>query len=270
MLVDAHIHLDHYSDEQLGQVLAEIETHQILTLSNSMDVPSYRRNQAIASRCELIIPSFGIHPWRAAGYVDKLEELRPFLAENRLLGEIGLDYHWVEDATTYPAQRQVFEFFLDAARAQNKVVNLHTKGAEGDVLALLDRYKIQRAIIHWYSGPLDVFQELVARGYTFTIGVEILHSDLIQTLARELPLTQLLTETDNPGGLEWLTGGAGLATTFATSGNGRRRIARDDGNGRRHGRMAKSGRVAGSGPESERTYGHIVSGANDTASIKIL
>lgn len=209
MLVDAHTHLDHYSDEQLGRVVAEIETHQILTLSNSMDVPSYRRNQAIAGRCERIIPSFGIHPWQAAEYVDKLEAVRPLLAESRLLGEIGLDYHWVEDATIYPAQRQVFEFFLAAARTQNKVVNLHTKGAEGDVLALLDRYKIQKAIIHWYSGPLDIFRELVARGYTFTIGVEVLHSDLIQTLARELPLTQLLTETDNPGGLEWLTGARG-------------------------------------------------------------
>ncbi|MCZ7673761.1 MAG: TatD family hydrolase [Chloroflexi bacterium] len=98
MLVDAHTHLDHYSDEQLGRVVAEIETHQILTLSNSMDVPSYRRNQAIAGRCERIIPSFGIHPWQAAEYVDKLEAVRPLLAESRLLGKSA----WITTGSKMP------------------------------------------------------------------------------------------------------------------------------------------------------------------------
>lgn len=210
MLVDAHTHLDHYDGEILETALAEIRAHRILSFSNAMDVPSYRRTLAIAERSPLIVPSFGIHPVRAVQYVDRLETLHPFIRQSPLLGEIGLDYHWVEDENTYSAQREVFEFFLAAARDQDKVVNLHTKGAETEILALLEAYDIRRAIVHWYSGPMDVFAALVERGVFFTIGVEVLHSESIRSFARRLPPGQLLTETDNPSGLEWLTGTLGM------------------------------------------------------------
>jgi TatD DNase family protein len=132
-----------------------------------------------------------------------------------MIGEIGLDYHWVADRDAFPAQRAVFTFFLEAARAQGKIVNLHTKGAEAEVLHLLRRHQIERAIVHWYSGPLDIADALVQRGALFTIGVEVHSSPPIQELARRLPPAQLLSETDNPGGLEWLTGEIGMPAHLA-------------------------------------------------------
>ena len=209
MLIDAHAHLDHYQ-EPLAAALEEIGHYPVFTISNSMDVASYRRNLEIADRCEWVLPTFGVHPWNAAEYSGRLDELSPWIADSLLLGEIGLDFHWIEDADLYPAQRQVFAFFLEWAQRQEKIVNLHTKGAEAETLAWLERYHIQRAIVHWYSGPLDIFREMVRRGYLFTVGVEISYSTHIQSLVRELPMSQLLTETDNPGGLEWLTGTIGM------------------------------------------------------------
>lgn len=209
MLIDVHTHLDRY-EETLDAALTEIEQHRILTVSNSMEPSSYQRNLEIAARCEWVLPTCGIHPWNAPKYVDRLSELSPLIEQSPLLGEIGLDFHWVEDAACYPAQRQVLEFFLTAAQAQDKIVNLHTKGAEAEILEALERYQIQRAIIHWYSGPFDIFREMLSRGYYFTIGVEVQQSDHIRRLVRELPLFQLLTETDNPGGWKWLTGEIGM------------------------------------------------------------
>ncbi len=207
MLIDAHAHLDRYDD--LLSVLAEIAQHRIFTLSNSMDLPSYERNLEIGAQCALVWPSFGVHPWNAPEYADRLDDLGAAMAQSPLLGEIGLDHHFVEDAAQYPAQRQVCEFFLAAAREQDKIVNLHTKGAEEEILHLLRQYDLPRAIVHWYSGPLDVFRQLVARGVYFTVGVEALYSTHIQTIARELPREQLLTETDNPGGPRGLIGKPG-------------------------------------------------------------
>jgi TatD DNase family protein len=151
-----------------------------------------------------------VHPWNAPEYVDRLRDLSAALEQSPLIGEIGLDHYFVEDASAYPAQRQVFEFFLSAARDQNKIVNLHTKGAEEEVLALLDRYQIPRVIVHWYSGLLELLRKLVARGVTFTVGIEVLYSEHIQAIAREFPPGQLLTETDNPGGPAGFIGEAGM------------------------------------------------------------
>lgn len=209
MLIDAHAHLDRY-DDALDAALSEITQRQILTISTAMDLPSYRRNLEIAERCEFVLPTFGVHPWNAPEHVNRLEELQGVIEHSPMLGEIGLDHRFVEDASQYPAQRLVFEFFLTAAKGQDKIVNLHTSGAEEEILNLLTRYGIHRAIVHWYSGPLDVLRAMADWGLYFTIGVEVLHSDHIRAIAREISSAQLLTETDNPVGEKWLTGTPGM------------------------------------------------------------
>lgn len=209
MLIDAHAHLDKYGEE-LEFALKEIEEHQILTVAVSMDLPSYQRTLEIGQMCNLVLPTFGIHPKRAPEYADRLRELSQAIEQTPMIGEIGLDFHWVEDASQYPAQKKVLEYFLAAAREQKKLVNLHTKGAEKEILDLLEHYDIRRPIVHWYSGPLDIFRALIDYGAYFTVGVEVLYSEKIQAIAREIPAAQLLTETDNPGGLKWLKGRLGM------------------------------------------------------------
>jgi TatD DNase family protein len=127
-----------------------------------------------------------------------------------MLGEVGLDHHFVREPDAYPAQRRVLEFFLAVAREQGKILQLHTKGAEGFVLELLDRYQIRRAIVHGYSGPLDILRGLIARGCYFTAGLEVRYSEYVRTVAREIPLDRLLTETDNPGGPQGYLGRPGM------------------------------------------------------------
>lgn len=209
MLVDAHTHLDRYEDE-LDDAVAEIDRYRIISICTSMNVPSYLRNKEIARRSDLILPIFGVHPWNASGYVEHLDEIELYVKESPVFGEVGLDYYYVKHAHRYPAQRRVFEVFVRAAAEQNKVLNLHTKGAEEDVLGFLDRYGIKRAIVHWYSGPLDILDELISRGYYFTVGVELMQSDAIKAVAAKIPMDLMLTESDNPGAVKWLSGGVGM------------------------------------------------------------
>jgi len=208
-LIDAHVHLDSYSDE-VESALEEITKHRILTISNSVDIPSYERNIEIGSACDFVIPTFGIHPWNAHKYADQLKTLDRRIERSPMIGEIGLDYYFDKDPSHYPAQRKAFEYFLQAAKDQDKIVNLHTKGAERDVLKLLKKYEIRRTIVHWYSGPMGLFHELADFGAYFTIGVELAFSDHIKKIAKAVPMARLLTETDNPGGIKWLTGKQGM------------------------------------------------------------
>jgi TatD DNase family protein len=211
VLIDAHAHLDKYGpQDEDGLESAEITQHKIFTISNSMDLASYERNLEISKRCAWVLPTFGVHPWNASQYTDCLGDLNKAIEQSPMLGEIGLDHFFVKDASAYTAQRKVFECFLSAAREQGKIVNLHTKGAEREVLELLERHKLSRVIVHWYSGPLDVFQELVARRMYFTVGIELLYSKHIRTIAQAIPSRQLLTETDNPGGPKEFIGKLGM------------------------------------------------------------
>jgi TatD DNase family protein len=203
MLIDAHVHLDKYGD-LVDDALREIEEHRIFTVATAMDVPSYLELQKIGERSDLVLPTFGIHPRRAAEYADRLRDIGRYIEMSPAIGEIGLDFHWVKDTSTYPAQRKVLEYFIAAGAEQNKFVNLHTKAGEKEILDLLEKYDLKRAIIHWYSGPMDILRAMIDYGCYFTIGVEVLYSDYIKEIARAIPDHLLLTETDNPGALKWL------------------------------------------------------------------
>jgi TatD DNase family protein len=209
MLIDAHVHLDRYG-ELLAAALNEIEDKQIFTVATAMDLPSYLELKKIGERANLVLPTFGIHPRRAAEYADRLPEISRHIESSPAIGEIGLDFHWVKDTSTYPAQKKILEYFIAAAREQNKFVNLHTKGGEKEILDLLERYDVKCAIIHWYSGPMDIFHAMAEFGCYFTIGVEVHYSDHIKSIAKAVPDHLLLTETDNPGGMKWLKNEVGM------------------------------------------------------------
>jgi len=212
MLIDAHVHVDRFEmvgEGALDSALDEINSRKIFSISNSMDLTSYERNKQISEECEYILPIFGIHPWNASQYVDRLGDLDDAIESSSMIGEIGLDFYFVDDEREYPNQRKVLEYFFAASKSQNKIVNLHTKGAEESILGLLKEFDLPRVIIHWYSGPLDVFNKMADMGFYFTIGIEALYSEHIQAIAQSVPSAQLLTETDNPGGPKGFIGRPG-------------------------------------------------------------
>lgn len=202
-MIDAHTHIDQYGDD-LPKALDQIRSMSIHTLAVSMDIPSFRKTQRIAESESLIIPTFGIHPWKAPEYVNRLDELNEPLRAAEAIGEIGLCHRFVDDETQYPAQRIVFNYLLDAAERTGKLINLHTSGAEAEVLDCLKNRNLPAVIVHWYSGPVKYIQKYLEVGAYFTIGVEVLQSKSIRTLAAELPEERILTETDNPTGWKWL------------------------------------------------------------------
>ena len=160
---------------------------------------SYKRAKTIAAANPLIVPLFGIHPWEAHRFANDLDSLIPFMAESPMLGEIGLDFYFMTDKSLYPQQFAVFDFFLETAVSQQKIVNIHAKGAETAVLERLEQFQPPTPIVHWYSGPLNLIERYLAIGTYFTFGVELLYSKHIEQILAAIPTERLLTETDNPG-----------------------------------------------------------------------
>lgn len=208
MYIDIHAHLAQY-DSEIAQVIGEIETNRILTISVAMDPQGYLKSKALDSLSPWIVSTFGIHPWNAVS-VDDLQPLDGLIAESPMIGEIGLDYHFVTDPRAHKAQREVFKYFVAKGTAQNKILNIHSKGAEADVGTILSEFSARRAILHWYSGPIDTLRMLTKKGFYVTVGVEVLFDAHIQSIATTVPAELLLTETDNPGGYRWLTGRLGM------------------------------------------------------------
>ena len=209
MYIDAHAHLDKY-DSQLPQAIEEIEEHEIFTLSVSMNPEGYAKSKAIDRQSPWVLSTFGVHPWNAPTFHSRLESLQPLIDGSPMIGEIGLDYHFIPEPENHALQREVFLHFVRQGVSQEKILNIHSKGAEADVDQILGELGARRAIVHWYAGPLQQLHSLSEKGVYFTIGVEVLFNAAIQQIARSVPASLLLTETDNPGGYRWLTGKLGM------------------------------------------------------------
>lgn len=205
MYIDSHTHLDFF-ENNIDKAIKDINENKIITLANSMDIESYNKNKEYSKISKYIKPSFGIHPWKAAEFKGELEDLIPYIEESELIGEIGLDFCWVEDTSTYNKQRKIFNFILKESIKRNKVVNLHTKGAEEEVYEALNKYKYNKAIIHWYSGEVKTLEKLIELGCYFTISVDIGYSEVTSKVLEKVPLNRILVETDGPTALEWVNG----------------------------------------------------------------
>jgi TatD DNase family protein len=181
-----------------------------------MDVPAYLKTKEIAKSCSYIIPTFGIHPWEAGHYVDALHELDDYLRETPVIGEAGLDFRYVKDEKLYPGQVKVFEYQCAWAQRLSKPMNLHTRGAEVEVLESIRRYRIVTPIIHWYGGPVELIEAYLAEGCYFTVGVDVLNPRIEHSIAEVLPLDRMLLETDNPDGYRWQAKQIGMPDLLLT------------------------------------------------------
>lgn len=215
---DFHIHFDWYHDEELHQAHRLIKNERILAIAASMDAVSYRHICEESSVNPYIIPTFGIHPARAAScpFSQQLADIDRFATESPLIGEIGLDLFWVwdtihdapvvpETAGCTPArQEQVLSAILDAANRLNKYCVLHTKGAEQRIYDILMDFPHVKPIIHWYSGSAAIFARMMERGWYATFSGELCTSPAVRELLQLVPAERLLAETDNPDAGPWL------------------------------------------------------------------
>jgi TatD DNase family protein len=58
--------------------------------------------------------------------------------------------------------------------------------------------RIPKAVFHWFSGPLEILQELLNHGYLISATPAAHYSEKHQKAIREAPLEKLLLETDSP------------------------------------------------------------------------
>lgn len=175
-----------------------------------MDEESYLKNIEISKKSDYIVPIFGIHPWRVKNNID-VDKFEYYIKNTPLIGEIGLDFHWIEDKDTYPHQIKVFEFFLQSAKKYDKYINIHTKGCEELILNLLKKYDISsQSIIHWYSGDKDTLKKLIDAKCYFTGSVDLGYIKHSKDIIKEIPANKLLAETDGPTALQWVNGTYGM------------------------------------------------------------
>lgn len=192
MLYDSHCHLYEFDEGSIEEF-----TKEIVIVAVSDDYESSLRTLELSDKFKNVIPCVGIHPWNAHRVsLDDLRKIERIMSDVDCVGEIGLDRKFTPQ--TLPVQEDLFRAMLRLAREYGTVVNVHAPDAWRQVVDLLDRFEIDRAVIHWYTGPLDLVDRLRDMGFYISINVALKVQEKSRKIASEAPLDVILLESDGP------------------------------------------------------------------------
>lgn len=194
MYVDAHCHLYEFDLE----LIKEFQKSTII-VAVSDDIKSSYETLNLARVFNNVTPCVGVHPWEIGGSKKTdIYEIEKIISQTEVscLGEIGLDKKFTPK--TYNKQLKFFNEFLRLAREYGLSLNLHTAGASKEVFNLIDKYDIEKANFHWYTGPMDLLEKIMERNYTISINPAILIQKRHKSIAEKIHLNNLLTESDGP------------------------------------------------------------------------
>ena len=211
LAIDAHIHLDMYSDESAKAIIADMEASQVqalIAVSRHLDsCIATKQLQSLAP--DRVFAAYGFHPEQEIPTEDQLEELISWMSEHAsemiAVGEIGLPYYTRQEVE---AAGQVFELapyiqllehFLRLAVQWDKPVVLHAVYEDAEIVCdLLAKNGIKRAHFHWFKGSNETVERMISAGYYISITPDVLYEEEIRALVRKYPLALMMVETDGP------------------------------------------------------------------------
>jgi TatD DNase family protein len=211
-LVDSHAHLDLSDfDADRDAMLArarEAGVQAILAIGGNPATPEKPATldsaMPFAEKFDWIYAAAGIHPHEASHASPDHYDLLTRLAEHAKFlawGEIGLDYHY--DHSPRDVQRRVFAEQLALAQAAGRPIIIHCREAWPDCLEILENHWRSSGlggIFHCFSGSLDEARQGIDMGFmvSFAANVTYPKAQNLRDVARDLPLENLLIETDSP------------------------------------------------------------------------
>ena len=96
-------------------------------------------------------------------------------------------------------QKQIFERIIFAcAEKENKILTIHSRKAEKEVISIIGDNFPGKVILHWYSGSLRELEIALSYGFYFSINSAMTQSKNGLNIIKNIPLDRLLLESDSP------------------------------------------------------------------------
>jgi len=214
MFVDSHAHLDgkqYQSDRE--DVIArarEAGVETIVAIGNGDGPDTLDCGIKLAEKYDFMYATVGIHPHEARLATDTAyAEMEEIARRPKIIawGEIGLDYFY--DHSPREVQQHVFVKQMELARAAKLPIVIHCRPSNNSEDAWEDCLKLiaerwapsgLRGILHCFTGTWTHAKRALDMGFmvSFAGNVTFPKAQQIRDAAREVPLDNMLIETDCP------------------------------------------------------------------------
>ena len=206
ILIDTHTHL--YSeefqndrDEMMQRALANNVQHLFVP---AIDSSYFNGMQEIKNKYPKNVHlMMGLHPCyvKPDTFKEELAFVEKELATGNYVavGEIGVDLYW--DKTTLQIQQDAFQTQIQWAKKLGLPINIHCRDAFNEVFEVLEQEKSDAlfGIFHCFTGDFDQAQRALNTNMKLGIGgVATFKNGKIDQFLNEIPLSEIVLETDSP------------------------------------------------------------------------
>lgn len=208
-IIDIHCHLTFKEyDPDREQVIEEAKRILKGVVTSGVEPEDAKQALELAEMHKgFVFVTLGLHPIHVAGKTGQdIEEYEEFISENKQkivgIGEIGLDYHWIRDPLKIKRTKEVFVEFLGLSKELDLPIVLHLRGTGGEAieegLKIISDEDIRKAVFHCFTGKPQLAEQICEEGYYISLPASIVRSKSMKKVAKRIPLSLLLTETDAP------------------------------------------------------------------------
>jgi TatD DNase family protein len=195
MIIDTHCHIDLFENPKMVLKLCEQKGISVISMTN---LPShFEMGYFYFQSLKKIRLALGMHPLMADSHKQEFDLFLKNINRTSYIGEVGLDFS-KEGIYTKDIQIDTFSKILKVVSGQKKILSIHSRKAEKEVLDLLIKNNIKSAIFHWYSGSVSLLYKILDAGYYFSINPAMANSNNGQTIISKIPMNKILTESDGP------------------------------------------------------------------------
>ena len=201
-IIDTHTHLCDpvFDNDRAGVIQRAREAGVEAIVLVGENRPDAHRNLELAAKYPILFPAAGLYP--TCLDTEQTEEMCNYIRieSSRLvaIGEVGLDYWVVKEASQREVQREIFKSFIDLSREVNLPLNVHSRSAGRYAVAMLLEHGASRVQLHAFDGKAATALQAAETGFFFSIPPSVIRSRQKQKLVKRLPLSSLLIETDSP------------------------------------------------------------------------
>ncbi len=195
-LFDTHFHLDLQSNP--SAVATSIEQAGIYTVAVTNAPSVFQATVGLVSGSTYLRPSLGLHPELVATHDHELPLLEEYLPLTRYIGEVGLDFT-TNDKELRQRQRRVFGRILElSAGYSDRILTVHSRRAELEVIDMVGIDYPAQVILHWYSGSARNLGKAVENGLWLSVNPAMMRSKRFLSMLGDVPRNRILLESDGP------------------------------------------------------------------------
>lgn len=147
-MIDTHCHVDQFESPE--KIARGCEREGIFTIAVTSLPSHYKLACKHLADFRYVQPALGMHPLAAREHVAEMSLFRKLITTARFVGEVGLDFS-VAGRSSADQQIAAFDQVIRCAAVTFRIITLHSRGAEKEVLRCLEHHRAGPAIFHWYS-----------------------------------------------------------------------------------------------------------------------